>query len=72
METYCHDCDHRTNGQAPPWRWMCLKHPRLDGFGYVTRKTWDNFPPYLFCHHVNGGACPLFEPRKETKDGQRK
>lgn len=70
--TFCHDCDHLTkeSDKAPPFKWMCLKHPRLDGFGFVTRGTWDNFPPYLYCKDVNGGACPLFEPRKELVDEQ--
>lgn len=68
--TYCEECDHLYPGseKLPPWRWMCMKHPRLEGFGFVTKGQWDQFPPYLYCKDVNGGACPLFEPRKETTE----
>jgi hypothetical protein len=60
--TYCHDCDNALHrGKAdPPWRWLCIKHKRLDGFGFVTPTSWDGAPPYLYCKDVNGGACPLF------------
>lgn len=65
--TYCHDCDnvHPSSRKQPPWSWLCVKHPRKEGFGYVTPFTWDNMEPYLRCKDVNGGACPLFEPKKE-------
>ncbi len=51
----------RDSKGSPPWRWMCAKHKRLDGFGFVTRDTWDEAPPFLYCNNVNGGVCPLFE-----------
>lgn len=38
-----------------------MKHPRLEGFGFVVKGTWIDKPPYLYCRDVNGGACPLFE-----------
>lgn len=62
--TYCDDCKHvyKANKSDSPSRWMCVHHKRLEGFGFVTRTTWDNAPPYLFCKDVNGGLCPLFEP----------
>lgn len=61
--TYCKDCAHAfmERKNDPPWRWMCIKHKRLEGFGFVTDTTWDDMPPYLYCKDVNGGACPLFE-----------
>ena len=61
--TYCNDCVHKiVDGKNdPPWRWMCGKHKRGDGYGFVTPTTWDNAPPYLFCKDVNAGMCPLFE-----------
>ena len=61
--TYCIACAHvyKEGKNDPPWRWMCVKHPRGDGFGYVTPGTWDNAPPYLFCKDVNSGCCPLYE-----------
>lgn len=62
--TYCERCRHvlRVEKSAAPWRWLCIKHRRIEGFGFVTRGTWDAFPPYLYCKDVNGGCCPLFEP----------
>lgn len=68
--TYCHNCEHLhpNSEKMNPWRWMCLKHPRREGFGYVTPDKWDDFPPYLFCRDLNGGACPLWEPRREHED----
>lgn len=67
--TLCSECDHvHTAGKNDgPWKWMCIKHPRLAGYGFVTGGTWENFPPYLFCRDTNGGACPLF---KRKRDGQ--
>lgn len=63
--TWCHDCDflHRENRNDPPYRWLCMRHKRADGFGFVTRGTWDNAPPYLYAKDVNGGFCPLFKRR---------
>lgn len=69
MTTYCLACDHVHKGSVklPPYRWLCMKHPRLnEGYGFVTPDTWDNAPPYLFCKDVNAGACPLYEERKDT------
>ncbi len=66
--TYCEDCDcvtEETRKQAP-WSWLCMKHINVwDGFVYVTKNTWDKQAPYLKCSAVNGGACLLFEPKRE-------
>ncbi len=61
--TYCSECRHvyKPTKDAPPWRWLCIKNKRLDGFGYVTPLTWDNADPYVRCADMNHGACPLFE-----------
>ena len=61
--TYCRDCQNVESGtrKQPPYRWRCLKHPRLEGFGFVTPDLWDDEPPFLRCVDVNGGACVLFE-----------
>lgn len=61
--TYCADCAHlyKAGKNDAPQRWMCIKHKRAEGFGFVTKDTWDNAPPYLFCRDVNAGFCPLFE-----------
>ena len=63
MITICSRCANcsRVNRNDPPWRWTCLAHKRMDGFGFVTEDTWDGFPPYLYCRDVNGGACPLYK-----------
>lgn len=68
--TFCKDCDHvmQQSERLAPWRWLCIKHPRKEGFGFVTPDAWDAMPPYLYCKDVNGGACPLFEQRKEPKE----
>ena len=37
--TYCSQCAHAhpDTMKQPPWRWLCLMHPRLnEGFGFVT------------------------------------
>ena len=72
--TYCADCAHRhqVGRSDAPYRWLCTKHPRLEGFGFVTKDKWDDMPPYLFCKDVNGGMCPLFEkdPGKQMKLGE--
>ena len=67
---YCEDCDfvHTASRREPPWRWLCTKFKRSpdEGYGYVTRGTWDNAPPYRFCRHVNPvGQCSTFEPKRE-------
>ena len=70
MPTLCVECEHcsKPSKSTPPWLWLCREHKRLEGFGFVTRDTWDNAPPFLRCKDVNGGACPLFETRKEPKE----
>ncbi len=71
-ETWCETCDFYMGGRYPA-RDMCQKHPRSEGFGFVRKEQWDDFPPYLFCKDVNGGQCPLFEPKREgVDDGESK
>ena len=65
--TICADCRNLSRHKsAPPWRWLCIRHKRAEGFGFVTREYWDD-APYLRCADVNGGFCPLFEKRAETE-----
>ena len=67
---YCAECDNvsKEYATAPEYLWLCLKHPRLDGHGFVSRTIRDgNLPPYLRCKDVNGGYCYLFKPKA---DGQ--
>jgi hypothetical protein len=67
--TYCADCANciRSSKTEPAYRWLCLMHPRLEGFGFVTKTNWDNAPPYLFCRDVNGGRCVLFAPLSDQR-----
>ena len=67
--TFCAECDNmsRANKSDPPWRWLCLKFPRREGFGYVTRDTWDDFPPYAYAKDINHGSCPLWTARREPQ-----
>lgn len=62
--TYCEHCAnvYRVERRDPPWRWLCIRHRRVEGFGFVTSSTWDDAPPYLYCRDVNGGQCPLYTP----------
>ena len=64
--TFCSDCAHKRQDSEsqPPWYWYCNRHPRLEGFGFVTRR-WRPDPPFLKCVDLNGGACPLFEQRND-------
>jgi len=67
--TICAECDFCIPNGAP-WRWECAKHPRLEGYGFVTRDRWDDMPPHLYCKDVNGGACPLFQPKRKSTEGK--
>lgn len=65
-ETICEECEHShpENKHRQPYSHMCMKFPRMEGFGFVTRTRWDKFDPWMYCVGINGGACPLFEERK--------
>jgi hypothetical protein len=66
--TFCHDCEHVSDEtrKRSPHGWLCLKHKRLEGQGFVHPDYWSNEEPYLRCKDVNGGLCPLFEKRREN------
>ncbi len=61
--TWCQDCAHvyKPLKGSPPWQWLCVKHKRISGMGYVAPDMWVEAEPYLRCVNVNGGACVLFE-----------
>lgn len=68
--TYCDECEHVLRGKNdPPWSWLCLEHPLIEGMGFVMRGLWSKQAPYLRCRDVNGGACKLF---KKAAPGQMK
>ena len=70
MATHCAECDyvHAGSRKEQPWRWMCVKHKRLGGYGFVIGEAWETAPPYLHCKDVNGGACPLFTPARTPEN----
>jgi len=61
MVTHCENCIHcdKVGKEIHPRAWLCMKHKRLEGFGFVST-TGRGLPPYLNCYQVNGGACPLY------------
>lgn len=63
--TVCSECRNCDNSSKHPAYWLCTKHKRAEGFGFVTVEYWDNAPPFLYCKNVNGGFCPLFERRED-------
>ena len=65
--TWCDACVNRIPAKHPA-RDMCNRHPRHEGYGFVRKGEWDDFPPFLFCRDVNGGGCPLFEPKRDGED----
>ena len=69
MTTYCSDCKHVIlNGKNDPsYRWLCGRHKRTQGAGFVTKEFWDGDAPYLYCAQVNGGLCELFEAKPEEQ-----
>lgn len=68
--TICSDCANcfKVNKSDPPWRWLCIRMKRLEGFGFVTRDTWDSMPPYAYCKDINHGSCPMFEYPHEKEN----
>ena len=70
--TACETCEfrHSVSEKRPPWRWLCIKHKRLPWSNMIRPDgTWEpGFDPYLPCERVNGGACPLYEPKKEQSE----
>ena len=66
--TLCIECDHCMQ-EGKPWNWRCLKHPRIFREGWVTEDGYDDGnAPYLRCNAVNGGACVLWEPKREAPE----
>lgn len=61
--TYCENCKHvyRERKNDTPYKWLCIKHKRAEGFAFVTRTSWDGDPPYGYCRIMNLGHCPLYE-----------
>lgn len=69
--TWCRDCDHvvEDTRKRNPTQWLCSRHKRLEGQGFVSPEWWTDQEPFLRCKDVNGGLCPLFEQRKCVPKG---
>ncbi len=66
--TFCNECDHvepSSRKKLPPY-WLCMKHPRLEGMGFVAPNLWAEMEPHMRCVNINGGNCPLWEPRRQA------
>jgi hypothetical protein len=64
---WCEDCDHlHSDRSGHPRYWMCMKHKRSEGYGFVVRGTWSKFSPYMYASDINDGFCPLFERKKNA------
>ena len=50
-----------------PVYWLCLKHRRLEGQGFVAPDLWVSSEPFLRCKDVNGGICELFESLRNAE-----
>lgn len=70
MTTFCVDCRHvhEDSRKRSPTQWLCSRHKRLEGMGFVHPQYWTNEEPFLKCNAVNAGACPLFEPKEDRSD----
>lgn len=68
--TFCRECDHvvEETRKRGPHQWLCGLHKRIEGQGFVDPEWWVENEPFLKCVNVNGGACPLFEPRRKIGD----
>lgn len=67
--TQCESCDYRhaISENRPPWRWLCSRFPRLPWADDIDKDgKWTGFDPYMTCVGINGGLCPLYEPRREA------
>jgi hypothetical protein len=66
---FCDDCEYvfRVNRGDPPWRWLCVRHKRLDVAGFVARDELAH-APYAPCYRVNYGLCPLYERARTVEN----
>lgn len=62
--TYCEDCDHVVDRKRAVSQWCCVKFPRLEGMGFVGPRVWAETEPHMKCAGINGGACPMYVPRR--------
>ena len=67
--TFCRDCDNvvEETRKRSVHSWLCSKHKRLEGQGFIDPDWWAENEPFLKCTAVNGGMCPLFTPRRDKE-----
>lgn len=65
--TFCETCANVEVGsrRAHPATWLCVMFPRLDGHGYVSETYWAKNEPFMRCHGINGGKCPMYQPARK-------
>lgn len=68
MPTFCRDCDHVVDRKKSPHQWLCARHRKLEGQGFVDPDLWISSEPFLRCSAVNGGLCELFETRRQKPE----
>lgn len=69
--THCEDCDNlesRSRQERREYSALCMAHPRLVRADLVFHEITDKDPPYMYCRHINGGACPMFQPVKHATE----
>jgi len=66
MPTFCKDRDNvdSESRKRVPSQWLCSKFKRLEGHGFVDPEKWAEMEPFMKCRDINGGACPLWSPRR--------
>lgn len=70
MPTLCKECDHveTTSRKLAPYKWLCMKFPRLGEVGFVDPDYWSVKEPYNKCANINLGSCPCFTPMRKPDD----
>jgi hypothetical protein len=72
--TTCELCDnvHAETRKQHPGKWLCIKFKRVAGGTFIAPNTWVEREPYMRCNGINGGLCPMYVPRREGKQDERK
>lgn len=68
MPTICARCEHLyiVNKNDPSYRWLCMAKKREPEMNYQTGLVQAD-PPYLYCRHINYGACIHFDEDKHPQ-----
>jgi hypothetical protein len=66
--TDCITCDNvvEHTRRKHPSQWLCIKAPRLNGYGFVD-PTWCD-EAYMRCIGINGGKCSMYTEIREQPD----